>query len=362
MAVKQWLADSCYYGTLPEGCRYCAEGSKLVVLVTGLCNVRCYYCPLSAHKRHSDVIYANELRLRQRSELLSEGEAISSEGSGLTGGDPMARPRRTVNYIKLLKEHFGKKHHVHMYTVPDFKPEWLERLALAGLDEIRFHIPVSAWQRRNSKYHDFIKAALSTEPAMEVGVELPALPERYLELEVLTKRLDELGALFLNLNELEFSETNWRALRKKNFDVKNDISAGVSGSEELAVKLVEFAESKKLGMSVHYCSASFKDRIQLRRRLLRRAENTKKPFDVVTEEGMFIRGVIETEHPLKLYNELIKKYRIPKKLVEYDRIKRRVQLAAYVLEDLAADLTYDCYIVEEYPTADRLEVERRKIN
>jgi len=33
-----------------------------------------------------------------------------------------------------------------------------------------------------------------------------------------------------------------------------------------------------------------------------------------------------------------------------------------VLEKIAAALPYPCFIVEEYPTADRLEVERMALN
>ncbi|UCH88093.1 MAG: radical SAM protein [Thermoplasmata archaeon] len=362
MAVVSWLADSCYYGELPAGCRHCAEGAKLVVLVTGLCNTRCYYCPLSEKKRHKDVTYANELLVKSRSDLISEAKTISAEGSGLTGGDPMAKPRRTVDYIKYLKEHFGNKHHIHMYTVPDFEPTWLGKLAKAGLDEIRFHIPLSAWKRKSGEHLDLISTALGIEPHMDVGVELPALPGQFDILAGLAERLDGLGVQFLNLNELEFSETNWQALRKKGFDVKNDISAGVEGSEELGIKLVEYADSSSFDMGVHYCSSSFKDAIQLRNRIMRRAEHTKKSYDIVTEEGMFIRGVIETSAPQKLISELRARYKIPKKLIEYDRAKSRVELAAWILEDIAADLEdCECYIVEEFPTADRLEVERRKI-
>jgi pyruvate formate-lyase activating enzyme-like uncharacterized protein len=361
MQKVDWLADSSYWGELPDGCKLCAEGAKLVVLVTGECRTRCYYCPLSEKKRHKPVSYANELLLRRTDDLYTEGAAISALGSGLTGGDPMARPRRTLNYIKFLKRKFGKAHQIHMYTVPDFKHGWLNILSDAGLDEIRFHIPVASWTKKGGKHMDTIAAALKLSPDLDTGVELPALPGKLDELITLTDTLNDMDVSFLNLNELEFSETNWKALRNKGFDVKNDISAGVAGSEQAAKKVVGYAARKKLDLTVHYCSAKFKDAIQLRRRLIRRAENTRKPFDVVTEEGMFVRGVIESKTPIKLYNELVRSYRIPRPLVEYDREKHRVQIAAWLLEDLAGELKEDCYIVEEYPTADRLEVEREKL-
>jgi len=39
-----------------------------------------------------------------------------------------------------------------------------------------------------------------------------------------------------------------------------------------------------------------------------------------------------------------------------------LEVAPWVLEDLAALLPFRCYLVEEYPTADRLEVERQPLN
>jgi pyruvate formate-lyase activating enzyme-like uncharacterized protein len=283
-------------------------------------------------------------------------------GSGFTGGDPLVKPTRTIEYIKYLKNEFGADHQIHLYTVPDYDHALLQKLAEAGLDEIRFHLPVSTWSGKSGKHLNRIEAAFKTEPIMDVGVELPALPDKFEELKTAAETLNDLGCAFLNLNELEFSETNWKELRKHGFDVKNDISAGVAGSEEVAVKLVEHADERSFDMGVHYCSASFKDAIQLRKRILRRAKNTRRPLDVVTDEGMFIRGVIETHEPDILIKELKQKFKISPKLIEHDHAKSRIQVAAWILDEIAGEIEEDCYIVEEYPTADRLEVEREKIN
>ena len=45
-----------------------------------------------------------------------------------------------------------------------------------------------------------------------------------------------------------------------------------------------------------------------------------------------------------------------------DEERNRLEVAPWVLEEIASELPYRCYEVEEYPTADRLEVERAPLN
>jgi pyruvate formate-lyase activating enzyme-like uncharacterized protein len=54
----------------------------------------------------------------------------------------------------------------------------------------------------------------------------------------------------------------------------------------------------------------------------------------------------------------VRRFDIPKKLVWIDLEKKRLEVAPWILEEIAADLPYPSSVVEEYPTADRLEVER----
>ena len=97
----------------------CAKGSKMVILITGLCPAKCYYCPLSARKLGKDRIFANEWELedeKDKKKLLLEAEYIEATGAGITGGDPLIVWRRTKNFIIFLKETFGGDFHIHLYT------------------------------------------------------------------------------------------------------------------------------------------------------------------------------------------------------------------------------------------------------
>ncbi len=57
---------------------------------------------------------------------------------------------------------------------------------------------------------------------------------------------------------------------------------------------------------MHYCPSRFKDAVQLRERLRRRADSTARPFDYVATEGTIIHGIIEgdLEKALQILKDL----------------------------------------------------------
>lgn len=343
---------SAFTRSLPDGCKLCREGAKMVLLVTGKCARRCCYCPLSTEKKGKDVFFANERRINVISEMLDEARLMDAKGTGMTGGDPLAAVSRTSECISALKKEFGDSHHIHLYTSTT-KEAVIRRVARAGLDEIRFHPPMAIWRRlKESAYAAAV--SFSKEEGLSVGLEIPVLPGREADLQAVVAFADDRGLDFVNLNELEFSETNWRALRRVGYDVKTDISSAVMGSEELGRMLLR----SEVSVPLHYCSSAFKDGIQLRRRITRRGKNVKKPHEILTEDGTLLKGVIETDSISATTAWLLNKYDIPGRLVWSDHEKDRLEIAPWVLEEIAAELPYASYIVEEYPTADRLEVER----
>jgi hypothetical protein len=355
--IRRMPKGSAYTGRLPEGCALCEQGAKLVLLVTGKCSRSCFYCPLSDAKRGKDAAYANERRVREVEEIIDEAELMDALGTGVTGGDPLEDVGRTVEYIRALKTRFGETHHVHLYTSTADKRR-IRTVAKAGLDEIRFHPPIGIWKRLGKS--EFASAiALSKRLGMKVGLEIPVIPGREDDLVSAISFADGAKLDFVNLNELEFSETNWRALRALGFDVKkeNDVSSGVQGSEALALDLLRLDADVPL----HYCSAAFKDGVQLRRRIMRRAKNVKRPHELLTDDGTLLIGVIETDLIAATAARLMKEFDVPGKYIWSNYKKRRLEVAPWVLEELADEIEGPSFIVEEYPTADRLEVERRPL-
>ena len=367
--ITPWLHDSAYIAPLSPACRMCAKGSKMVVLITGLCSTKCYYCPLSFKKGGTDRIFADEWELeneRDTKKLIHEAEYIEAAGAGITGGDPLHVWKRTKTYITLLKKTFGESFHIHLYTSALKNADRLPDLIGAGLDEVRFHPLPNTWEKMDkSPIKKTIRSMVDS--SVDVAIEIPVLPGMKKEIISLISWADEQAIRWVNLNELEFSERNCDAFRSRGYLVKNEISAAVKGSQETALTILQMTQKKNLTIGVHYCSVSFKDGVQLKNRITRRAKHIAKPYDVITKDGTLIKGAIyPSDTSLQHLAILLKDcYQIPPHLLSIDKEKKRIELAPWLLEKIARRLTkdtYRCFIVEEYPTADRLEVERTPIS
>jgi hypothetical protein len=334
------------------GCKLCAKGAKLVLFVSGKCNRRCFYCPLSEKKKGRDVVYANERPVRSDYDIIEEAYRMRALGTGITGGEPLIFMDRTVHFMQLLKNEFGEKHHLHLYTTMPVRKEEAERLHSNGLDEIRFHIIGKA-----ENYERSVEA--SKNAGLSVGVELPAIDEKKIE-QAIALDID-----FLNLNELEFSETNREKMNERGFDTENGICA--IGSAKIARRIMRRYSNR---VPINFCSSNFKDGVQLRRRLLRTAMNVAKSYEAVTSDGTIIRGVIELELESELKKERgIKRAKDIRALKSFPELKNseivdgRIYTSAEAIEKIAEKLPESAvaYISEVYPTWDGLEVERSYI-
>lgn len=379
--IEKTLYYSWKLNVLPQGCRQCVKGEKLVMFVTGVCPRQCSYCPLSEQKKNMDVIFANERKLDEEGEtkaIIEETRACNSKGAGFTGGDPLAKIDRTCKYIKLLKKEFGKKFHVHLYTSMDLLSEKnLTKLDKSGLDELRFH-PELTNDRLWSKAQLFYNEKGKRKYKFKIGIEIPVLPKSY---SITQKLVDHFSPYvdFINLNELEISDAE--AFKVKDVHVRNKTYYGAAGSQETAFDVLRYIDKKYPKMNVHYCTCKLKDKVQLGERLKRRAKNTAKEFDIITDDGTLIRGIIYLERPgfgykkklseeknkkaiiKKLENikeSIIKKHSIPQQLLYVDEFKLRIATNIGIIKNITKDLKSQGLfpaIVEQYPTYDQMEVE-----
>ena len=389
---------------LPTGCQYCIKGEKLVLFITGLCDENCYYCPISENRKNKDLMWANEKLVNSIEEIIEEAKLCSSKGIGITGGSPLLKINKVCKYIKILKKEFGDDFHIHLYTSVNYvKKDILKKLQNAGLDELRLHFTnLDKITKRQIN-----KVKIATEYINEVGIELPAIPNNEDKIINLLNKLKEekIPINFLNLNELEYSETNYNNLIEKGFVEKNQYNSQIKGSEETALKVIEYCKNnkynkhdkydkngdlneeytliykldsnnnninviksspeikkfKKIKFKVHYCPSALKDGIQMKNRLINRASNVAKSYEMITEEGLILKGVIsfksveDVEDILKILN---------KENIVYEIINNKVLLNPEILEEIIFQLkeknycfNFSAYVSEYYPTSDKLEVE-----
>ena len=343
--MVEWQSDSVgsIYNYLPPGCRICRQGAGLVLFVTGRCKRSCFYCPISEERRGQDVVFADEQLVQKTADILEEARAIGALGTGITGGEPLLRLDYVLECVTALKREFGPEHHIHLYSGILPEKGVLEKLKHAGLDEIRFHPPVSEWSNPVGLKEALLEAKAS---GLEAGVEIPVLwsaPE-------IVEAVRDADA-FLNLNELEFSETNFAGLIDAGF-LPEDLGCAATGSEDVAKE-----HFLKDGIKVHYCPSRFKDAVQLRERLRRRADHTARPFDFVSSEGTIIHGIIEGD--LEKALQILEDLEVPVEM--YSCRDGEIDIAASILEDISEELKCArCIlsIIEKYPLENGLVVDR----
>ncbi len=325
-----------FYNYLSKGCKLCREGAKMVLFVTGKCCNSCFYCPLS-EERQIEITYANEERVISDEDIIHQAKIMDALGTGITGGEPLIAEDKVIHYIELLKSHMGSSHHIHLYTslAPDKKT--LEKLASAGLDEIRFHPPPEKWKSlKETGFIGSIEQAASMN--ISAGIEVPSI----MGIADIVDTINEME-IFLNINELEFSDTNASNLYNAGYMLRDDISNAAAESEEIAKNIAHKCSR------IHFCSSKYKDAIQLRKRLIRIAGNTSRIFDEVTEDGTIVHGVVTHRNISELIIAL-KQIRVPEEM--YQVKDNCIDIAWWVLDDISEHLKEagsDIKIIERYP-------------
>ncbi|WP_302082114.1 radical SAM protein [Salinibaculum rarum] len=328
---------------ISKGCEQCAKGGKMVLFVYGYCDQRdCFYCPLGENRKNVTDVYANERKVERDQDIIDEAKRMDALGSSITGGEPQEVLERTCRYLSLLKDEFGEDHHTHLYTGIPGGRENMRRLSEAGLDEIRFHPPLEQWgDLHGTEWEDILYIA--REEGLTPAFEIPGIraEEEFLEF------LDEGAAEFCNINEFEMSDGNFRRMQEEGFDRKEGHMSAVEGSHEI---LETMGDHEK----VYFCTSVFKDAAQHRNRLKRMAEQVRRPFDEVTDDGTLVYGKTWVDA------ERFKQLGVPDEF--YVEKSDHLELAWWLLEEMVGegDLPKG-EIVEQYPTADGTVVERTPV-
>ncbi len=336
---------------ISKGCQQCLKGTKAVLFLNGICqNPRhCWwYCPISEKRKGKNDTYINEIQISSKEQILHEINTINAKGMSITGGDPLFEPnlKKTLEFLKYVKENKGSKFHIHLYTNGlNFNEDIAVKLARAGLDEIRFNPSKENWS--------VIKFALSK--GMTVGAEVPVIPEvEYInDLKNLIIYLNKIGADFVNLNEFEYCLPNSQNLKERNFKLETGTIASVKNSKEIAIKLIKDI-APKVSIKIHFCTISAKDYWQLKERYLRRAKKIKLPYEQITSDGLLIYGQIEGEKIAikEFYTVLSNEINIPEEFLSLEEASIKLPIT-FALEEILINLLIQNnlkgYVIEMTP-------------
>jgi Uncharacterized conserved protein related to pyruvate formate-lyase activating enzyme len=271
-------------GPLPMGCSLCFAGLKAVIFVTGVCDEDCYYCPIDMSRWGRPVIYVNEERATDLDSVIAEVQRQGAKGASITGGDPLADLPLVLRLIRALKYVMGDGFHVHLYTPGRHAtPDALVALWRAGLDEIRFH-PVKR------EYYRAIELAAKLT-GMRVGAEIPIAPGLEGWAMEVIRAVEEAGGSFVNMNEMEFSDSNFQRLRLRGLRPSSSRYPAVEGALEAALRVMRWA-AENSRVTVHYCPASYKGLIQVRNRFRVTARRDLRWFEAPTRDGLVARGEV----------------------------------------------------------------------
>ena len=266
---------------LARGCQLCMAGLKVVVFISEGCSANCFYCPLSMDRRKRGAFYADEEVVASFEDVVDEVSSVGALGVSITGGEPLQALDRVVELVKALRECFGSYIHIHAYTCGLYAtPRTIDVLNNAWLDELRFHpVDIGVWK---------LVEYASRETSMEVGVEIPAIPCYSLLKAVILEAWNR-GAKFVNLNELEVSDTNVDRLVARGLRPSRD-GRVVEGSLNVALKVLEWAEDEGLDIVIRVCTAKFKDGVQHAKRLWRKAIALAPKGARVESDGIVVFG------------------------------------------------------------------------
>ncbi len=334
--------DSFNSGGLPEGCKYCLRGEKLVLFMTGKCPRNCWYCSLSSTRKKCKNIYANERLVKNTKDLILEAEESNAKGAGITGGDPLVEYRKTKSYSQALKKRFGESFHIHIYLplnlVDKNKIEQLSH----SVDEFRFHpsFLINDNLELMNEEIEKIKMVCSVVGKDRMGLELPMMPNRQ---EIMHHFIEKVHKYisFVNLNEFELSETNFEIVTK-NYTLNEDTYT-IRTSLTQGKKLLKRLAKDKFDIKIHLCTARTKDAHQYVNRM--KLHNIL-PYGKMTNVGTVVYYIVvptislETEE--YIVSEITSRYCI-------DKEKKRIIVNKKDVRKLYMESDLKLARVEEHP-------------
>ncbi len=271
-----------WYNSLSKGCQLCAEGSWSCLFINNICNATCAFCP--TQQDNDEVPATQGCSFNTPVEFADYINYFNFKGVSISGGEPLKTLKKTVSYIKAVREHCDKNIYIWVYSNGILgTPEIFKTLGEIGVDEVRFNLGASNY---NIKLIDNAKPYIKN-----ITVEIPAIPEDYEKLRDLIPSLIEKGVTNLNLHQLRLTPYNISKLASKPYTFTHGNPPTVVESEITALKILKYVSENELPIGVNYCNYHYKNNFQkagFRKHISSKlADNDTE----ITELG-FIRNII----------------------------------------------------------------------
>jgi uncharacterized protein len=264
---------------LSPGCRTCIEGQWSCLFINGKCNGHCFYCPTSQNE--VGIPTTNTVSFTDPKEYIAYLNLFGFRGASISGGEPLLTLDKSVRFIRAIKNHFGEKIHVWLYTNGILATrDIMKRLADAGLNEIRIDIGATGYNLRQLEH------AVGIIPT--VTVEIPAVPEECEQMKSLLPTLHECGVQHLNLHQLRLTPYNFEKMVARGYRFLHGKKVTVLDSELTALELLLHGKRNNIQLPINYCSFPYKNRFQALASRRRNASFIIKSYESLTENG-FIR-------------------------------------------------------------------------
>ena len=247
------LGTKIHHGPLSPGCQQCTGLAWSCLFISGRCNGRCFYCP--APQNMDDPPMSGSVPFHRAQDYADYVRFFGFGGASVSGGEPFLDFDKSLAFVQALRRTCDPALHIWLYTNGILvTQDKLQKLAAAGLNEIRFDIGATDY--------DLKFACQAAGIVATVTVEIPAVPEEAGRLEALLPELTAAGVSHLNLHQLRLTPHNARHLLERDYTYIHGPKVTVLESELCALGLVGHAAERKLDLAVNYCSFVYKHRFQ----------------------------------------------------------------------------------------------------
>lgn len=326
--------NTLFYLNLSKGCRICKEGKWFCPFIEYQCTRSCFFCPMSRKKPKNDVIFLENFPIETPEEIVNLTKKWKIKGVGISGGEPLCMFDKTLDIISKLRKNLGSEFYIWLYTNGDLaSKENLIKLKKAGLNEIRFNLA--------ARNYDLVPIIEARKIIDVISVETPVIPEDEYKLKSILLELKKLKVDYVNLHELMFFKYNLESLKKRGYKILNfspkdfTLFYPVHGSEISALRIMEFAIDKKIGIPINFCSTYYKQFIQTPFKNKHISEIVKKPHETVTDSGYLKKIIIDEpyEKAVELF-KILKNMGVEEDKIYFSKKMKRFELHPNLLQNI----------------------------